>query len=93
MSLVREMNAEKGNWRIRKDQIYGAGSGEWKQRQRQIYANIALKVPQSFMLTEKLKPKEQTKYRPSKTFLIHTGWKNYVLLHQSFCVSLSTSIK
>lgn len=36
MSPVREMNAEKDDWRIKKDQIYGTRSGEGKQRQRQI---------------------------------------------------------
>lgn len=36
MSLVREMNAEKADWRIKKDQIYGAGSGEGRRRHRQI---------------------------------------------------------
>lgn len=36
VSPVREMNAEEADWRIKKDQIYGAGSGEWKRRHRQI---------------------------------------------------------
>lgn len=58
-----------------------------------LYANTALKAPRSFMLPEKLKPKEQTKYCPPKTSLVYTGWKNYILLHKSFCISLSTSIK
>ena len=89
---VREMNSTRLAG-IRKDHIYMGWGVEADINS--ICADTASKGSTSFMLTEKLKPKEQTKYHPPKISLIYSGGENTVLHDKSYnlCISLSTSIK
>lgn len=69
---LRDMNTEKAGCNEERSNLC-EWCGEWRQRQRQMpfMQTLLLRVPQSFVLTETLKPKKQTKYYCfPKTFLI-----------------------
>lgn len=81
---VREMKTEKAGWNQGRSNLWVEGV-KAKAEANSICADTAFKGCTIIHAPVKpLKSKEQTKYCPPKTFPIHTGWKDILLLHKFF---------